>query len=348
MPQRNCTVGIWDTLEFDGFSRLPLLDGHVHVWPGLEPSILWEILGRSGAPRCNALSITRLEDGTLNQEALRVKAASGGRAYAFGALDYSAHFRGSGLASDDLVEQADRLQRQGFDGIKMAEGKTAVYARLPDRFNGPLFRPLFAWMEAQRVPLLMHVADPARFWDPARAAIERWSYAQGDFPIRQEQYAELEQVLVRHPRLTVILAHLLFLWDELPQAARFLEAHPSVAFDLTPGVEGYFLLSQDPEAAREFILCYQDRLIYGTDIGAESLLTPSQLVHPARESASAWLVRAFLETDWDFPVPSGMGDVLDLFAGQRLRGVALPIPVLEKIYFRNFERMVGAFPRPLL
>jgi len=338
-------VGILETLEFTSFSDLPLLDGHVHVWPGVEPAVLWEVMEHTGARRCNALSVALLEEGTLNEDAVRFKAASEGLAYAFGALDYSAHFRGAGLGPDDLVAQARHLWERGLDGIKMVEGKTAIYARLPDGLDSPLFTPFFAWMEERGFPILMHVADPERMWDPARAEVERWSYARGDFPTREEQYAELERVLGWHPRLTVILAHLLFLWDDLPRAGRFLEDHPAVAFDLTPGIEEYFMLSRDPDEAREFFLTYQDRLIYGTDIGAGPLLRVSS--PPLPTPPAAWLVRAFLETEWDLPVPVGMDAVLDLFAGQRLRGIALPPRVLEAIYFRNFERYVGPTPREM-
>jgi hypothetical protein len=45
-----------------------------------------------------------------------------------------------------------------------------------------------------------------------------------------------------------------------------------VFFDLTPGAEMYFNFSSRLGEVRDFFLRYQDRLIYGTDIGASALL----------------------------------------------------------------------------
>ncbi len=336
-----------EALTFSSFAQdIPILDGHVHVWPGMERGALWGLLDRAGARQCNAVSITT-PHGTLNAQALEFKAASGGRAYAFGALDYTAHYRGEAMEPEALVAQAEALRAQGFDGIKMVEGKTAYYVSLPGRFDSPFFAPFFDWMEQEGFPLLLHVADPPRMWDPARVGLDPWSYASPEYPSREEQYAEVERVLVRHPRLRVIVAHLMFLWHDLPTAARFLEAHPSVALDLAPAVEGYFLLSRDPGAAREFFLAYQDRIVYGSDIGAGPLLDRDHALNPAREAAQAWLVRATLETDWELPAPPDLARLLPLAAGQCLRGLALPRKVLEQVYCRNFQRWVGERPVPL-
>ena len=126
-----------------------------------------------------------------------------------------------------------------------------------------------------------------------------------------------------------------------------LDDHPSVTFDLAPGLEGYLLLSKDSQSAREFFISCQDRLIYGTDMGAGQLLDLSYSSTLSVGVAAAWMVRAFLETDWDLAMPGGLGKLVDLFAGQHVRGIALPRGVLEKIYFRNFERFDGPSPRPL-
>jgi len=157
-------------------------------------------------------------------------------------------------------------------------------------------------------------------------------------------YAEMEVILDRHPRLKLILAHFLFLWGELPEARRILDAYPSIAFDLTPGVHGYIQLGQDIAASRRFFLDYQDRLIYGTDIGALPLLDPGAAFDVSREAGQPWLVRSFLETDWDIPFPGQIGIVKTGLSNDRLRGIALPGAALEKIYRVNFEQFVGATP----
>jgi predicted TIM-barrel fold metal-dependent hydrolase len=332
--------------SFDSFSKVPILDGHIHVWQGCQTDLIWQAMEREGAQRCNALSLFHLDGrGTLNEEVLQFKAASHGRAYAFGALDYSAYTAWPKPSDGDLAAQAARLKDLGLDGVKMWEGKPSVYIHLPDRLEGPLYAPYFAWMEANEFPILLHLADAPRFWDPARVGLDPWSFAGEEYPSRQEMYAELERILVRHPRLRMILAHFLFLWAELPEAARILDAYPSICFDLAPGVEGFVHLSRDPEAARRFFLRYQDQIIYGTDVGAVPVMDPRVPFRVDREVSQPWLIRTFLETEWDIPFPSDVGLIGSQFSGKRLRGIGLPAEVLEKIYWRNFARFAGPNPR---
>ena len=331
--------------QFEAFVEMPITDGHLHVWKGYQSGQIWSLLKEVGVLRCNALSLNNFDQGgTLNKEALHFKKTSNGMAYAFGSLDYTRHLQGERLSPEDLVTQAENLKALGFDGIKMWEGKPLAYIVLPDRLDGAFFDPYFAWMEEQGFPIILHLADAPRFWDPTRKNLDPWSFADAPYPSRQQMYAEMEAVLARHPRLKLILAHFLFLWDDLREAGRILDAYPSIAFDLTPGVQGFVDLSRDARAAHKFFVQYQDRLIYGTDIGALPLLDPAVQFDLAREAGQPWLVRSFLETNWDIPFPNQIGITANAFEGQRLRGIALPTSALKKIYQLNFERMVGATP----
>ncbi len=335
--------------NFDGFLQTPIIDGHLHVWRGFKPHQIWDTLAKVGVQRCNALSLNNFDQGgTLNTEALFFKKESGGKAYAFGSLDYTAHFQGKSLRAEHLVQQAQHIRESGFDGIKMWEGKPLAYIVLPDKLDGPFFDPFFSWMEESGFPIILHLADAPRFWDPARKGLDPWSYAEAPYPSRYTMYEELEAVLTRHPKLKIILAHFLFLWNELSEARRLLDTYPSIAFDLTPGVEGYALMSQQIDASRQFFLDYQERLIYGTDIGALPLLDSTAEFELEREARQPWLVRSFLETNLDIPFPKQIGVVQGGFARQRLRGLALPKTALDKIYRQNFENMVGKSPTSLV
>ena len=111
----------------------------------------------------------------------------------------------------------------------------------------------------------------------------------------------------------------------MSRAAQFLDAHPTVCFDLAPHVDMYYDFSRQPEAARQFFIRYQDRIIYGTDLDTRTL---------ARGEGEfmryvLWLVRSTLEKDGSFASSSG----------QAFHGLGLPHAVLEKIYHTNFERI---------
>jgi hypothetical protein len=108
----------------------------------------------------------------------------------------------------------------------------------------------------------------------------------------------------------------------------------------------YHNFSADPDTVREFFITYQDRIVYGTDIGAKALLaTPEEGIEPGESQARVYVVRNFLETDGEYQLEDGgflFGD-----PSFRYRGIALPNEVLHKIYVANFERIAGARPRTL-
>ncbi len=113
--------------------------------------------------------------------------------------------------------------------------------------------------------------DPEEFWDPDRipgwAKEHNWGYGPDDVT-KEALYAEVDEVLARHPRLNVSFAHFYFLSADLPRAARFMDEHPSVRFDLAPGIEMLYNISRDPDAGREFFIDYADRIVFGTDLSS--------------------------------------------------------------------------------
>ena len=50
-------------LDFKALSKLPIIDGHLHVWKGYQPDQIWDTLKLSGVQRCNALSLNNFEAG---------------------------------------------------------------------------------------------------------------------------------------------------------------------------------------------------------------------------------------------------------------------------------------------
>ena len=100
-------------------------------------------------------------------------------------------------------------------------------------------------------------------------------------------------------------------------------------------------LSGQHEAAVRFFEKYQDRILYGTDIGGRQVIREEPALLNMEEShARSDLVRNFLETGGEYLLTddgayfTGRGDA-------RLTGLGLPEKVLEKIYCRNYENFLG-------
>ncbi len=338
-------------MDFSHFAPIPVVDGHIHFpHPELMDDLV-AVTERIGLARANLVAVPDLQAINQNPALVHFKVHHPERAYVCGALDYTQMWADPASASEVLAAQIATLKAIGFDGLKLVEGKPVVRRLLAMPFDGPEYAGMWAALEEQGFPVVFHVADPEEFWDAERcpdwARAQGWFYGDGTYPLKEDLYAEVGRVLERHPDLKVVFAHFYFLSADLARAGAFLDAHPHVCFDLTPGVEMYVNFARDLEAARDFFVEYQDRLVYGTDIGATAVQRdPAQGLDWDDSLGRAWIVRRFLETDGPFSAPEGIGHDLGMDS-EGFRGIALPSDVLEKIYRVNFERLFGAAPAPL-
>lgn len=335
-------------MDFSLLSDTEVIDSHIHFpRAGLLERLL-DIMDAARLRRANLVAVPDLQ--TINQNAslLLAKWRQPDRFFICGALDYTQVWAGSAQVPQALAQQIVTLRKAGFDGLKLIEGKPMVRKILPIPFDGPEYAAMWATLEETGLPVVWHIADPGSFWDPVAcpdwARAQGWFYGDGTYPLKEDLYGEVDRVMARHPGLRAIFAHFCFLSGDLARAGRFLDEHPHVCFDLTPGVEMYFDFARSPDAARDFFLRYQDRILFGSDIGASALASdaPDVLDH-AESLGRAWVVRRFLEGEGPFGPPAGVGHWLGMDSGQ-FHGIALPPGVLAKIYRANWQRMAGAEP----
>ena len=124
-------------------------------------------------------------------------------------------------------------------------------------------------------------------------------------------------MLERYPTLKVVGCHLGSLEYDVDELAKRLDRYPNLAVDLAARL--VHLQIQPRDKVRAFILKYQDRILYGTDLdfgggettGADPAPALARLA-ATYESDAAWLA-----TDQDVAVESAR-------AGFKSRGVALP------------------------
>ena len=334
------------------FANLPVLDAHVHFGhPAFQPGLM-HIMDENKVGKFNIVCTPHRTRLSLVPDALFVKAHAPGGVYVFGGLDISVLFMAPDTCGGIFATYVDQLMGMGCDGIKMIEGKPDMRKMLPvPPFDSPAYEPYWAKMEAKGVPLIFHVNDPEEFWDaekiPDWARAQGWFYGDGSFIHNEEQYAEILHVLERHPALKVIFAHFYFLSNQLERLAGLLERFPNMHIDLTPGIEMYYNLSRQAQVARDFFIKYQDRIVFGTDIGAKALLsTPEMGIEPGESGLRIRVVRSFLENQGEYSLDVGDGFLFGRFAGP-YNGLDLPEEVLRKIYAGNFERLAGTQPRAL-
>lgn len=333
------------------FLKREIIDGHIHYAHTSYEEDLMSILDGAGIDKLAIVCTPDEQRLSLVPDALHLKGKHLGKVYVFGGLDISPLFIEPETAGEAFAHYVDVLMEMGVDGVKMIEGKAQIRKQLPiPDFDAPVCAPYWEKMAETQTPLIFHVNDPEEFWDadkvPEWAREMDWFYGDGSYIDNEDQYRQVLNVLDRHPNLKVTFAHFFFLSAQLDRLAEYLDRYPNMHVDLTPGIEMYFNFSADLENARDFFIKYQDRIIYGTDIGARALLTDREAGIEKDESlARVEVVRGFLENEGPFTL-SHLGF---LFGGPEavFKGIHLPDEVLDKIYYHNFVRFAGAEPKQL-
>ena len=319
-----------------------IIDGHVHMGGVADETSMLAIRQETGIEKMGLVSIQDPAAGAGLPGSLYMKARHPRWFYVFAGLNHAEKLSEGRVSTLTLVEQVDDFVAMGCDGIKMIEGKPTSRQRLNVPVTDPYYGEYWAHVEELGIPIVWHVNDPEEFWDAERIpgwAKERdWGYGPGD--VQKEQlYAEVDEVLARHPRLNVILAHFYFLSADLRRAGRFLDEHPTVRFDLAPGIEMLYNLSRDPDASRAFFIKYVDRIVFGTDLASRLTVEEGRF--------RAGIVYRWLESDDAFRVPEAADFLLGPPEDGLVRGMALGDEVLKRIYHGNFVEAVSGEPEAL-
>ena len=193
------------------------------------------------------------------------------------------------------------------------------------------------WEEAARLnmPVLIHQADPAGFFDDVIPENEHyeslkkypsWSFADPKFPRKLELLERRNDLIRQHPNTTFILPHFANYAENIPYVSDLLDENPNVYIDFSARLDE---LGRQPYSSREFFIKHQDRIIFGSDM-------------PANLDCSAEMYRTyfrFLETyDESFYSPDYDG-TFDR-ARWPICGIGLPRDVLKKIYYENILKII--------
>jgi hypothetical protein len=319
-----------------------IIDGHVHMGSIADETSMLKIREITGIEKMALVSIQNPAAGSGLPQSLYMKAQYPKLFFVFAGLNHAQKLSGGRVKTPSLEKQVEGFIKIGCDGIKMIEGKPTSRQRMDIPVTDSYFADYWACVEELGMPIVWHVNDPEEFWDPAKipswARERNWGYGPDD--VKKEQlYDEVDEVLGRHPKLRIIFAHFYFLSADLPRAGRFFDEHPTVQFDLAPGIEMLYNLSHDPDTSRDFFIQYADRIVFGTDLSSRLSLEEGRI--------RAGLVFRWLESQDTFRVPEEADFLLGSSEDGLIRGLSLPEDVLNRIYCDNFVRLAGTEPHAL-
>lgn len=301
------------------------IDAHVHIMDEIpeEATVAYfkELMERKGYEGVGMMSLViggdRGFDPESNRRALKILKELPA-SFAFAALD---HRR-------DFIEQTKEYLAAGFSGIKILEGKPSVWKYYGYGLDHPRFEEFFTYAEEEQIPLLIHNNDPAIHWQREKLderAIRKGWYYDETYPKKEAFDEVLEEVLRKHPKLKVALAHMGFYADRLTRAAELMEQCPNLMLDITPALPIYADLSAHREEAYAFFRTYGDRLFFGTDADNEQAGTKR-----AYNDKKTAIISAFLSETEPCTVE-----------GMDIHPIGLSEEALEKIYYHNILRFIG-------
>ena len=270
-----------------------------------------------------------------NVKGLFLKKVVSPNAYAYAHLEHPLDVadRPDDELATSYLKQAKEYYAAGYDGMKMLEGYPSMLKAMKRKFSDPVYDPYYSFLEEKGIPITMHIANPETFWDITK--VDAWSlkagrYCDETFPTKAQIHQQVDEVLQKHPRLRLVLAHFGFMSYDINQAKRFLDDYENTMFDLTPGGEQLLKMRETWDKEwHEFFVKYQDRIIYGTDFYAFSKAQGEEAWKTAFWRRPRF-VRQFFETNEDH-----------LYGERPFRGVKIEKSILDKIYRENAVAFLG-------
>ncbi len=206
--------------------------------------------------------------------------------------------------------------------------------------DDPIFEPIYRDIAEHNKTLIAHLAEPTSCWqapnpdspdyDYYKENPEWYMYLHPDHPSKETILAARDRLLAENPHLRVVGAHLGSMETDVDEIARHLDRYPNFAVDTAARME--YLMIQPREKVRNFLIKYQDRVLYGTDL--EFLVSES----PA-DATKEW--QDTYARDWKF---FATDDSLT-YHGRKIEGLQLPAAVLKKIYHDNAVRWIPGVVR---
>jgi uncharacterized protein len=225
--------------------------------------------------------------------------------------------------------QLEQDVRYGAVGLKFFKnfGMSEKYRdgrRMPvdDRALDPV------WQACARlkIPVLIHVGEPAPFFEPHDRFNERWlelkihpsrARPPSEFPSFEQLTAERDNMVAKNPNVNFIIAHLGWHGNDLARLGRLFDKYPNFYTEVAAVLAE---LGRQPFTAREWFIKYQDRVLFGKD------------TYRASEFPYYWRVFETRDEYFDY--------YRNYHAHWKLYGLDLPDDVLKKVYYKNALKLI--------
>ncbi len=203
--------------------------------------------------------------------------------------------------------------------------------------DDPELKPVIDFIISKNLPITGHLGEPKNCWlplDMMTVSGDSSYFAQNpqyhmflhpEYPSYEQQIDARDHLLKLHPDLKFIGCHLGSLEWNVDELAKRLDMYPNMAVDMAARIcHLQYQSAKDRKRVRDFIIKYQDRLLYGTDLSDNDNSDGTEL--------TSWIHDTWFD-DWKYFTSDEMM-VSDKFRGS-FEGLKLPREVIRKIYYDN-------------
>lgn len=206
--------------------------------------------------------------------------------------------------------------------------------------DDPRFDPVLDYIAKNHIPMIGHWGESKNSWLPLERMTVRSTrvydsihpqyhmYLHPELPSYEEQIRAKDHMLEKHPDLVFIGAHLGSLEWSVDELAKRLDRFPNMAVDMAERIAHFqYQAISNWQKVHDFIIKYQDRLIYATDIIVDGSKTHTEMKEHAHNLRL---------NDWNFFTTDER--IRNSQVEGEFKGLKLPRSVIDKIYRTNAEK----------
>jgi predicted TIM-barrel fold metal-dependent hydrolase len=227
---------------------------------------------------------------------------------------------------DDWMRRIDGFYNIGSRIVKFHMAPGTMQQR-QWRLDTPQVRKIIESVVARNMIVMTHLGDPETWYQGKYTDTQK-------FGTREEHYRMWEAALASIPQHPWLGAHMGGNPEDLPRLQSLLDRFPNLYLDCSATRWMVREISARRDAAREFFIRNQDRIIFGSD----------QVSFDDRGfdflASRWWCHRKLWETAYIGPSPIFDPD-LPPENQPTLRGLALPDGVLQKVYHDNAVKLLA-------
>ncbi len=259
-------------------------------------------------------------------------------------VDFITAFSLQNWNSPDWAGETIARLKKGFEkgalGVKLWKNIGMVYKDSTGQFimvDDSRFDPVIDFIQKQDKTVMAHLGEPKNCWLPLDSMTvngdrnyyeghpQYHMYLHPENPSYEEEIAARDRFVARHPGIRFVGAHLGSLEWSVDELAKRLDQFPNMAVDMAARVSHLQYQSRiDREKVRNFIIRYQDRLIYATDTGMSQRSNAEEAKKGIHDRWTAdW---KYFVTDETMSAAQVNGD---------FQGLKLPKEVIDRIFYRN-------------